>query len=103
MFDMTETIHNPLVLPEDLPAPQDDGATCHLIGMRLPDLALAATDGTAVNPSKLKGRACLRLSPHRAARPGLANRLGCDPRRARLHAAILRISRSFHRLEAARG
>jgi hypothetical protein len=28
-----------------LPAPTDDGAARHLVGMRLPSIALAATDG----------------------------------------------------------
>jgi len=74
---MTETIHNPLVLPEDLPPPQDDGATRHLIGMWLPDLALAATDGTAVNLSRLKGRAIVYVYP-RTGRPGQALPTGWD-------------------------
>ena len=77
MFDMTETIHNPLVLPEDLPAPQDDGATRYLIGMRLPDLTLVATDGTAVNLSRLKGRAIVYVYP-RTGRPGQALPTGWD-------------------------
>jgi hypothetical protein len=42
---MAEAIYNPMVLPENLPVPQDDGATRHLVGMRLPDVALPATDG----------------------------------------------------------
>ena len=74
---MTETIHNPLVLPEDLPPPQDDGATRHLIGMWLPDLALAATDGTAVNLSRLKGRTVVYIYP-RTGRPGQALPTGWD-------------------------
>ena len=32
-------------LPDDLPVPVDDGAADHLRGMRLPDVALTATDG----------------------------------------------------------
>ena len=31
---MTEAIHNPLELPENLPAPQDDGAARHLPGRK---------------------------------------------------------------------
>ena len=46
-------LHDPNVLPDDLPVPQDDGAARHLAGMRLPDIALAATDGAQVNLSKL--------------------------------------------------
>ena len=44
----------------------------------------------------------LRLSAHRRARAGAAGRLGCDPRRARLHAAIVLVPRPFRRAEAAR-
>lgn len=36
-------------LPKDLPVPQDDGAANHLIGQRLPGVALAATDGSVVD------------------------------------------------------
>jgi peroxiredoxin len=50
------TPHNPLVLPTDLPAPQDDGAARHLTGLALPDLPLPATNGAAVNLAKLRGR-----------------------------------------------
>ena len=39
------TVHNPLNLPDNLPVPRDDGAARHLRGARLPDIALAATDG----------------------------------------------------------
>ena len=44
-------------LPDDLPVPTDDGACDHLIGLRLPDLTLPATDGSNVNLSKHQGRA----------------------------------------------
>jgi hypothetical protein len=36
-------LHDPTVLPDDLPAPQDDGAARHLMGAKLPDIALPAT------------------------------------------------------------
>jgi peroxiredoxin len=36
-------------LPKDLPVPQDDGAANHLLGQRLPDVVLAATDGSVVD------------------------------------------------------
>jgi peroxiredoxin len=62
--------HNPQVLPPDIPAPQDDGATDHLTGRRLPDLALPATSGGAVNLAKLKGRSVLYLYP-RTGVPGV--------------------------------
>ena len=47
---MAGVLHDPTQLPEDLPVPQDDGAARHLAGMRLPDVALTATDGTAREP-----------------------------------------------------
>ena len=39
-------------LPENLPRPVDDGACDHLIGTKLPDIDLGATDGSFVNLSK---------------------------------------------------
>ena len=72
--------HNPLNLPKDIPAPQDDGGARHLTGMRLPDVALAATDGTRVNLSMLcRPHDRLHLSAHRRARCAVARRLGHDP------------------------
>ena len=58
---MTEApgTHNPNILPPNIPVPQDDGAARHLAGMKVPDLALPATQGSAVNLAKLKGRTCL--------------------------------------------
>ncbi len=50
-------------LPKDLPVPQDDGAAKHLAGMRLPPLALAATDGSKVDLSQLKGRTVVYAYP----------------------------------------
>jgi peroxiredoxin len=52
-----------LGLPKDLPAPQDDGAAKHLAGMRLPALALAATDGAKVDLSRLEGRTVVYAYP----------------------------------------
>ena len=57
------TPHNPLVLPTDLPAPQDDGAARHLPGLALPDLPLPATNGAAVNLAKLRGRTVVYAYP----------------------------------------
>jgi peroxiredoxin len=74
---MTETFHDPLVLPDNLPAPRDDGAARHLAGMRLPDLALAATDGAPVNPSRLNGRTVVYVYP-RTGRPGVPAPDGWD-------------------------
>ena len=52
-----------LTLPEGLPAPEDDGAAAHLPGMRLPDLALPATDAGAVVLSALPGRTIVYAYP----------------------------------------
>jgi peroxiredoxin len=62
--------HDPLQLPDGLPAPQDDGAANHLTGLRLPALALAATDGSQVDLSALKGRTVVYVYP-RTGRPGV--------------------------------
>jgi len=56
-------LHDPNVLPAELPAPQDDGAARHLAGMRLPSLVLAATDGSNVDLSKLSGRRVVYVYP----------------------------------------
>lgn len=66
---MAEVVHNPLILPDNLPVPQDDGAARHLQGARLPDVVLAATNATAVNLSKLAGRNVVYVYP-RTGRPG---------------------------------
>jgi peroxiredoxin len=40
--------HDPTRLPDDLPAPADDGAADHLLGLRMPSLALPSTRGDQV-------------------------------------------------------
>ena len=96
-------MHNPNVLPPGIPAPQDDGGARHLTGMTLPDLALPATAGAPVNLAKLKGRTVVYIYP-RTGVPGVdaPAGLGRNPRRPRLHAAILRLPRPFRRAQAAR-
>jgi peroxiredoxin len=71
---MTDVNHNPLELPDNLPVPQDDGATRHLRGMRLPDIELPATDGSAVSLARLKGRTVVYVYP----RTGVPGRLPAD-------------------------
>ena len=61
--------HDPLFLPPDLPVPQDDGAAGHLTGMKLPHIALPATDGTSVELAALPGRTVVYIYP-RTGRPG---------------------------------
>jgi peroxiredoxin len=69
--------HDPNILPADLPVPQDDGAARHLAGMRLPAIALAATDGSQVDLAKLAGRTVVYIYP-RTGRPGVALPDGWD-------------------------
>jgi peroxiredoxin len=63
--------HDPTVLPADLPVPIDDGAAAHLAGMQLPDIALAATDGSSVSLARLAGRTVVYAYP-RTGEPGKA-------------------------------
>ena len=74
---MAGVLHDPNVLPDDLPAPQDDGAARHLVGMKLPDVALTATDGAEVHLSGLEGRTVVYVYP-RTGRPGQALPTGWD-------------------------
>lgn len=46
-----------------IPAPADDGKADHLPGMRLPDISLAATSGSAVNLAGLADIAVLYFYP----------------------------------------
>ena len=63
--------HDPTVLPADLPVPVDDGAAAHLPGMRLPAVALQATDGSTVSVAALPGRTVVYAYP-RTGEPGKA-------------------------------
>jgi peroxiredoxin len=74
---MGEAYHNPLVLPDNLPVPRDDGTARHLAGLRLPRLALPATDGSTVDLSGLKGRTVVYVYP-RTGRPGVSAPDGWD-------------------------
>jgi peroxiredoxin len=69
--------HDPTVLPPDLPVPKDDGAARHLAGMKLPSVALAATDGSTVDLAALPGRSVVYIYP-RSGRPGVALPEGWD-------------------------
>jgi peroxiredoxin len=55
--------HDPTVLPSQLPVPQDDGAARHLSGLKLPSIALAATNGASVDLSLLRGRTVVYIYP----------------------------------------
>lgn len=52
-----------------IPAPVDDGAAAHLAGMKIPPVALSATDGTLVTLASLPGRVVLFAYP-RTGEPG---------------------------------
>ena len=52
-----------------IPAPADDGATAHLAGMKIPPVALPATDGTSVTLASLPGRTVVFAYP-RTGEPG---------------------------------
>ena len=52
-----------------IPAPTDDGAAAHLVGMTIPSLNLLATDDTSVDLSALPGRTVVFAYP-RTGEPG---------------------------------
>lgn len=88
-------------LPADLPRPVDDGAAAHLTGMRVPDIALPATDGRRVSLARSLGRTVVYAYP-RTGTPGgppvapdwdrIPGARGCTPQSCnfRDHASELR-------------
>lgn len=60
-----------------IPAPDDDGATGHLPGARVPVVSLVATDGISVDLASLRGRVVIYAFP-RTGRPGVAPLDGWD-------------------------
>lgn len=64
-------------MPEDLPRPIDDGACDHLIGMKLPDIDLPATDGSVVNLSEQKRKTVVYCYPM-TGKPGIPLAEGWD-------------------------
>jgi peroxiredoxin len=62
------TAYDPTVLPDNLPAPVDDGAAAHLWDAPLPPFELAATDGSTVRLDRLPGRVVVYAFP-RMGRP----------------------------------
>src|SRR3974390_34344 len=70
-------LHDPTILPDGLPVPQNDGGAAHLTGAKLPALALPATDGSQVDLARLAGRTIVYVYP-RTGRPGVAMPEGWD-------------------------
>jgi len=54
---------NPLILPDDLPQPVDDGEADHLTGMTFSAVPLRATTGRLVDLSKVPGRVVVYAYP----------------------------------------
>jgi peroxiredoxin len=61
-------MQDPTVLPDDLPVPEDDGATDHLAGTALPAVALPSTVGDGVRLDQLPGLSVVFAYP-RTGRP----------------------------------
>ena len=58
-----------------IPAPTDDGAAAHLVGMTIPPVSLVATDDTSVDAVGAAGpHRGVRLSAHRRARQDRSGR-----------------------------
>ena len=64
-------------MPENLPRPIDDGACNHLIGMKLPNINLIATDGSVVNLSKQERKTVVYCYPM-TGKPGVPLPEGWD-------------------------
>jgi GrxC family glutaredoxin len=60
---MTDLKKDLMVLPDNLPRPEDDGAADHLMGASMPDLALLSTSGDLINLSTLPGRTIVYAYP----------------------------------------
>ena len=69
--------HDPSVLPQGLPVPEDDGACDHLVGTRLPSLVLPSTHGPLDLARLAERRLVLYIYP-RTGRPGVAPLPGWD-------------------------
>lgn len=93
-------------LPEDLPVPEDDGASDHLPGHAVPSNVLAATEGPPVDLSTLSGRTVLYVYPM-TGQPGTAlpdgwdeipGARGCTPQSCafRDHFAELKLAGAAH-------
>jgi peroxiredoxin len=65
-------------LPPNLPVPQDDGGCRHLVGMRLPDLALPSTRTRPVNLARITAPRLVLYAYPMTGRPGVTLPQGWD-------------------------
>jgi peroxiredoxin len=70
-------MHDPNVLPDDLPVPQDDGGAAHLPGLAIAHVALPSTAGGTVDLAALAGTVVVFAYP-RTGVPGVALPEGWD-------------------------
>jgi peroxiredoxin len=71
-------MHEYLRLPDDLPAPEDDGAADHLAGLAVPDLALPSTKGRTASLAALAGGLLVAYLYPRTGVPGEPSPAGWD-------------------------
>lgn len=69
---MSDPRLDPMVLPADLPVPQDDGAARHLLGSPVPEIPLPATDGRRISLASMRGQRVVVYAYPRTGRPGEA-------------------------------
>lgn len=94
-------------LPDDLPEPADDGAAAHLVGMAVPDLVLASTDGGAVSLAELSRTPTVLYAYPMTGRPdrslpggweAIPGARGCTPEACGFRDASARIRATGHAL-----
>ncbi len=73
-----ERTHDPMVLPANLPVPEDDGACDHLPGTMVPPVPLPATDGTDVDLAAPHAGRTIVFAYPRTGRPGFGPAPGWD-------------------------
>jgi peroxiredoxin len=105
---MIDNISN---LPQDLPAPEDDGAADHLLGMTLPSIVLKSTDDTLVDLARLEGYWVIYIYPM-TGKPGvplpdgwdkIPGARGCTPQSCSFrdhHAELKRLNAGVYGLSA---
>ena len=67
---MAEKRDDLTILPANLPVPVDDGAADHMLGSRVPDIALRATDGRELSLAAIRGNRVVVYAYPRTGRPG---------------------------------